>query len=148
MSIFSFAKSIGESVFSSTDEPDAARKAMLMNLNNHNPGVENLEVAFDGDTATVTGQAKDQACCEKVALMVGNFKGVANVDVSGVSVPPDAPAEKVEIYEIKSGDTLSKIAKSYYGDAMQYPKIFEANREVIKDPDKIFVGQKIRIPLD
>ncbi|MCI0420990.1 MAG: LysM peptidoglycan-binding domain-containing protein, partial [Acidobacteria bacterium] len=43
-------------------------------------------------------------------------------------------------------DTLSKIAKHYYGDANAYPKIFEANREVIKDPNLIFPGQKVRIP--
>ena len=58
----------------------------------------------------------------------------------------DAADENVEYYEIKSGDTLSKIAKRVYGDAMAYKKIFEANREVIEDPDKIFVGQKIRLP--
>ena len=59
---------------------------------------------------------------------------------------PDEP--KVEYYEIVSGDTLSGIAKKYYGDPMQYPRLFEANREVIKDPDLIYPGQKIRIPLD
>jgi nucleoid-associated protein YgaU len=80
--------------------------------------------------------------------MAGNFRGVASVDASGVTVPPDAPEEKVELYEIKSGDTLSKIAKAYYGKAGDYPRIFDANREVIKDPDKIFVGQMIRIPRD
>ena len=50
-------------------------------------------------------------------------------------------------YVIESGDTLSKIAKNYLGDAMAYPKIFEANREVIKDANLIYPGQKIRIPL-
>ena len=43
-------------------------------------------------------------------------------------------------------DTLSKIAKQYYGDANKYPRIFEANREVIKDANLIYPGQKIRIP--
>jgi nucleoid-associated protein YgaU len=54
----------------------------------------------------------------------------------------------VEYYVIESGDTLSGIAKRFLGNAMDYPKIFEANREVIKDPNKIYPGQKIRIPLD
>ena len=44
------------------------------------------------------------------------------------------------------GDSLSKIAKEYYGNAMKYPEIFEANREVIKDPNLIYPGQKLRIP--
>jgi nucleoid-associated protein YgaU len=54
---------------------------------------------------------------------------------------------KVEYYIIKKGDTLSAIAKQFYGKANDYPKIFEANREVIKDPNLIFPGQKIRIPM-
>ena len=56
--------------------------------------------------------------------------------------------EKVEYYVIKSGDTLSGIAAKYYGKGSLYPRIFEANREVIKNPDLIYPGQKIRIPLD
>lgn len=54
--------------------------------------------------------------------------------------------ENTEYYVIKSGDTLSKIAAKYYGDAGKYDLIFEANQAVIKDPDLIFPGQKIRIP--
>lgn len=50
------------------------------------------------------------------------------------------------IQAIVSGDTLSKIAKQFYGDANKYPEIFDANKEVIKHPDKIYVGQTIRIP--
>ncbi|MGR8946974.1 MAG: LysM peptidoglycan-binding domain-containing protein [Gammaproteobacteria bacterium] len=107
--------------------------------------------------------------------MAGNVKGVIDVYTSGMkvakapeadapaivmetpaeaaeptkqSVPVVADAPKVEYYVIQSGDSLSKIAKQYYGDAMQYPRIFEANKEVIEDPDKIYPGQKIRIPLD
>jgi nucleoid-associated protein YgaU len=49
---------------------------------------------------------------------------------------------------IKKGDTVSKVAKWHYDDANKYPKILEANQEVIKDADLIFPGQKIRIPLD
>ncbi|GHT54604.1 hypothetical protein FACS189446_4620 [Bacteroidia bacterium] len=50
-----------------------------------------------------------------------------------------------EIYEIKAGDNLSKIAAKYPG--MTWQKIFEANKDIIKDPNKIFPGQQIRIPL-
>ena len=78
--------------------------------------------------------------------MAGNVKGVTEVSADDLSAPE--PEVKVEYYVIESGDTLSKIAKQYYGNAMDYPKIFEANREVIKDPDLIYPGQKIRIPLD
>jgi nucleoid-associated protein YgaU len=58
-----------------------------------------------------------------------------------------APAAEVyETYEVKSGDSLSKIAKRVYGNASAWKKIFEANRDVLKDPDKIFPGQKLKIP--
>lgn len=60
----------------------------------------------------------------------------------------DAPpaTDPVEFYEIKQGDTLWAIAKNHYGDGNKYHQIFEANREVIKDADLIYPGQKIRIP--
>ena len=47
---------------------------------------------------------------------------------------------------VRQGDTLSKIAAHYYGDATLYPKIFDANRDVLTDPNKIRIGQKLRIP--
>jgi nucleoid-associated protein YgaU len=61
--------------------------------------------------------------------------------------PGDAAAwDATQYYEVKKGDTLSKIAKEIYGDASLYPKIFEANRDQLKNPDLIRVGQKLRIP--
>ena len=58
-----------------------------------------------------------------------------------------APAAEVyETYEVKSGDSLSKIAKRVYGNASAWKKIYEANRDLLKDPDKIFPGQKLKIP--
>jgi nucleoid-associated protein YgaU len=64
--------------------------------------------------------------------------------VDGLEAPPQTG--EVEFYVIEEGDTLSAIAKQFYGDANAYPQIVKANREVIKDADKIFPGQKIRIP--
>ncbi len=51
-----------------------------------------------------------------------------------------------KIYEVVSGDSLSKIAKREYADANQWKRIYEANRDLLKDPDKIFPGQKLKIP--
>jgi nucleoid-associated protein YgaU len=76
--------------------------------------------------------------------MAGNIRGVGNIETN-INAPKQT--EKVEYYVIEKGDTLSGIAKKHYGDAMAYPRIFKANTEVIKDPDKIFIDQKIRIPL-
>jgi len=82
---------------------------------------------------------------EKAVLLAGNVQGVGDVKAEKIQAPEQKA--KVEYYVIQSGDTLSKIAKQYLGDAMAYPKIFEANREVIKDANLIYPGQKIRIPL-
>jgi len=57
-----------------------------------------------------------------------------------------APEPEEQTYTIVSGDSLSKIAKHFYGDASKWRQIFEANRDVIKDPDMIHPGQTITIP--
>jgi nucleoid-associated protein YgaU len=49
-------------------------------------------------------------------------------------------------HEVKKGETLWKIAEQYYGDGNLYPKIFDANRDTLKDPNRINIGQKLRIP--
>ena len=59
------------------------------------------------------------------------------------SAPPVATGRT---YVVVSGDSLSRIAKREYGDAQKWPKIYEANRSLIKDPDFIYPGQELRIP--
>jgi nucleoid-associated protein YgaU len=51
-----------------------------------------------------------------------------------------------QYHVVEKGETLSKIAEEYYGDKMLYPKIFEANKDILEDPDKIKPGQRLRIP--
>lgn len=55
-------------------------------------------------------------------------------------------AEPYGVYTVKSGDTLGKLAKDVYGDVKLYPKIFEANKDQLKDPDHIKVGQVLKLP--
>jgi nucleoid-associated protein YgaU len=63
------------------------------------------------------------------------------------TVPGSSDAWSAEQWhEVTKGDSLWKIAERYYGDGSLYPKIFEANRDVLKDPDRIKVGQRLRIP--
>jgi nucleoid-associated protein YgaU len=66
-------------------------------------------------------------------------------DVEGGS-SSTAPSPEEQTYTIESGDSLSKIAKHFYGDASKWRQIFEANRDIIKDPDMIHPGQTIKIP--
>lgn len=143
MGLLSFAKNIGRKLFS---KPEEAPTKITAHIEEDNPGVNNLEVGFDNGVVTIKGNATSQEALEKAVLMAGNVEGVSEVRYE--EVQSATPAVKVEYYEIVSGDTLSGIAKKYYGDGSRYMQIFEANKEVIKDPDKIFVGQKIRIPLD
>ena len=141
MGLLSFAKNIGKKIFFSPEEASAAIKA---HVEEDNPGISNLEVLVDEGVVTLSGEAESAEALEKSVLIAGNVKGVSEVKFDNVAAP--APVEEVEYYEIVSGDTLSGIAKKFYGNGSEYPRIFEANKEVIKDPNKIYVGQKIRIP--
>jgi nucleoid-associated protein YgaU len=105
--------------------------------------VENLKIKMADATAHVRGKVPDQATREKVVLAIGNTAGVAAVD-DGLEVVTKEPEGK--FYTVKSGDNLSKISKSMYGDANKYQAIFEANKPMLKDPGKIYPGQVLRIP--
>ena len=105
--------------------------------------VEGLKVEVNGDTAVLHGSVASQADREKAILIAGNTRGIARVD-DQISV--ETPEAEAVFYTVKRGDTLSKIAKAHYGDAMKYPAIFEANRPMLSDPDKIYPGQVLRIP--
>lgn len=142
MGLLTFAKNIGNKLFS---KPEEAPEKISSHIEEDNPGVNNLKIDFDNGVVSLKGEAISQEALEKAVLMAGNVEGVSEVRYEEVSTP--TATVKVEYYEIASGDTLSGISKKYYGDSSKYMKIFEANREVIKDPDKIYVGQKIRIPL-
>lgn len=148
MGLFDFAKDVGRRIFDTDAEAADNIKAHLdMALT----GISNLEVEFDDGVATLCGQCSNQATRDQAVLIAGNIKGVEKVVADELTAPPpkpEEPEEKVEFYEIVSGDTLGGIAKKYYGNAGKYMKIFEANREIISDPNKIYPGQKIRIPMD
>jgi nucleoid-associated protein YgaU len=105
--------------------------------------VENIKVKFDDGVATVWGKAATQEEREKVVLALGNTRGVGQVD-DQMEVVQAAAAAK--FYTVAKGDSLSKMAKEFYGDYKQYPTIFEANRPMLEHPDKIYPGQVLRIP--
>jgi nucleoid-associated protein YgaU len=141
MGLFDFAKDLGKKLFGSGDDP--AQK-IEQSIAAANPGVDDLGVTFEDGVVHLSGKAATAEAMEKAVLMAGNVKGVTEVKVDAMEAPEPEP--EVQYYTIVSGDSLSKIAKAHYGNAMDYPKIFEANKEVIKDPDLIYPGQKIRIP--
>lgn len=106
-------------------------------------GVENVEVEEKGDTIILKGKAKTRAEAEKAIIAAGNTPGVSKIEAQ-IEIEEDGP--EATFYTVQSGDTLSKIAKEHYGDAGKYPVIFEANRPMLSDPDKIYPGQMLRIP--
>ena len=161
MALFDFIREAGEKLFhtgsasaASASKPPsdsgnagdaAAGDAILAYIKAQNLDATALTVTYDSatSTATVYGVAPDQATREKIILCAGNVSNVSRVD-DRMSVEQKGPEAK--FYEVKSGDTLSKIAKVSYGDANAYQKIFEANRPMLKSPDKIYPGQMLRIP--
>ncbi len=148
MGLFDFVKDVGRQVFDTDGE---AADNIKNHLEVRTSGISNLEVDFDDGVATICGDCSSQAVRENAILIAGNIKGVEKVVADDLRAPepkPEEPEEKAEVYEIVSGDTLGGIAKRYYGKAGAYMRIFEANRDIISDPDKIYPGQKIRIPLD
>ena len=110
--------------------------------------VDDLQVDYDDGAVTLSGSVESHATKQKAVLLAGNIKGVEKVDDSGLTVKQASDPEDANhvFYTIQSGDSLSKIAKRYYGDANKWHTLFEANREVIEDPDLIYPGQQIRVP--
>jgi nucleoid-associated protein YgaU len=103
-----------------------------------------LSVEVEGDKVQLGGTVADSATREKLILAAGNVAGIGAVDdrilVTGT------PANDPVLYTVAKGDTLSAIAKKHYGNAAKYPAIFEANRPMLSDPDRIYPGQVLRIP--
>lgn len=107
--------------------------------------VDGLDIRFDDGLATISGKVADQATRERIILAVGNVDGVETVS-EDIEIGTDSAESQMHV--VQKGDTLSAIAKEYYGDAMKYPAIFEANKPMLKDADLIYPGQVLRIPAD
>lgn len=149
MGLFSFIKNAGAKVFGigKTTEEEATEKAskLVGAVNALELKVEDLSVEVDDDKATIYGKAADLATKEKVVLVVGNTEGIASVE-DNMTVEEVEEAQTAQFHTVVSGDTLGKIAKEFYGDAMKYPVIFEANKPMLSHPDKIYPGQVLRVP--
>ncbi|MBK8072897.1 MAG: peptidoglycan-binding protein LysM [Ramlibacter sp.] len=159
MGMFSFIKEAGEKLFGTKEVEQAAASASpsLEELNTQAAhavrdyieaqklGLTGLFVLFDGASGKVTvqGEAPTQEASEKVTLCCGNVAGVNSVE-NLMSVAE--PADEAQYHDVVRGDTLSAIAKKFYGNANKYPVIFEANKPMLSHPDKIYPGQKLRIP--
>jgi nucleoid-associated protein YgaU len=154
MGLIDFVKNVGRKLGIEDSTPQAQRPqgtdvqeqkaaALVRLIQQLGLPVDDLGIRVEGDQVTLTGKVESQAEREKIVLVVGNTEGVSQVDDQLQVARPEPQAT---FYTVQPGDTLSKIAQRHYGNANQYPRIFEANRPLLKDPDEIYPGQTLRIP--
>ena len=142
MGVWSFVKDAGKKLFGGEAEaaevPEAVLKKEIETLGLDASG---LDIKVEGDKVRVAGKAVSPEMKEKVILAVGNVEGVAKVETHD-----DADTGDAVFHTVQKGDTLSAIAKKTLGNANRYTEIFEANKPMLKHPDKIYPGQVLRIP--
>jgi nucleoid-associated protein YgaU len=158
MGLFDFVKNAGKAmgIGDDYDEKAAAADAKIKELREQRMAnalhkeveelgipAENLSIEYRDGKATVRGATGSQADRERLILALGNVDGVGQVD-DGINVRSVEPESA--FYTVQRGDTLSGIAKEHYGSAGKYMAIFEANQPLLKDPDRIYPGQVLRIP--
>ncbi|WP_274968865.1 peptidoglycan-binding protein LysM [Succinimonas amylolytica] len=145
MGLISFVKGVGERLFGGK-KPESQAADLKENMDALGLETSGLTVEMDGEKAVLRGNVRDQETLEKAALAVGNQVGVAEVDTGAVAV--ENTADESVFYTVQKGDTLWKIAESHYGkgNGAKYTVIFEANKPMLKDPDRIYPGQTLRIP--
>lgn len=156
MGLFDFVKGKGKKVLDedteakpedgkTAEQVETERKvaAMAAELKELGLGADDVKLTLRSDKETVKIESKgaDRETMEKLILAIGNIQGIAKVEAD----LPDADAQPV-FHTVEKGETLSAIARKYLGDANKYHAIFEANKPMLSDPDKIYPGQTLRIP--
>jgi nucleoid-associated protein YgaU len=142
MGLFSFLRGKGKTLGAAQaaeapPDKDALEKE-LDDLGLDRSGVE-LEVEPQRHRVRIKGHPKDQETREKVILAVGNVAGVAEVE-------DEATGPEPRFHTVEKGESLWKIAEATLGEGSRYMEIFEANKPMLTDPDKIYPGQVLRIP--
>jgi len=169
MGLFSFVKDAGAAIFGGSDEKEADINAPTKSLSAHlrENGIDPsaLDIEFQPDRIVVSGEVASQEEKEKIVMIIGNVRDVETVEdrlvlASAAAAPAPTSAEapatagaeatpedwQADTYTVVPGDTLGGIAQKLYGSAGKYMKIFEANTPMLKDPNKIYPGQVLRIP--
>lgn len=142
MGLYDFIKSAGKALgIGGEDEPPSAED-LKKELDSYDLGTKDVTVEVEGDKAIVKGKVEDQTAFEKMIVAVGNTLGISQVETE-VEVPEET--EPV-LHTVKKGDTLWAIAAKHYGNGAKYNAIFEANKPMLKHPDRIYPGQVLRIP--
>ncbi|MCS6834035.1 MAG: peptidoglycan-binding protein LysM, partial [Flammeovirgaceae bacterium] len=140
MGFIDFIKDAGEKVFGVFGNKEEVKKEaeqkkisvhaaeLLHHLKNIGLETSHLTISVTGDVATLGGEVSSQEMAEKLLIAAGNVSGISKVE-NKMTIKKLAPEAKY--HTVVAGDTLSKISKQYYGDAMKYNIIFEANKPML-----------------
>ncbi len=145
MGLLTFAKHVGAAIFGGSEAQAASADELKKEAAKHGLDVSGVNIEVDGDKVKVSGMTASTEQAEKIAIAVGNTMGVQTVENN---IAPAKVAPESKFYTVKSGDTLWKIAEDQYGHGKggQYNVIFEANKPMLSNPDKIYPGQVLRVP--
>ncbi len=143
MGFFEFLKDAGNKLLGKGNDSETIKQEI--EKNNKTMPIDNLEVEVKGETVILKGHAKTTEDKVKAALIAGNIQGISKVSADDITTDDNITLNEI-YYEVQKGDTLWRIAQIYYKDGSRYTEIVEANKEIIKDADKIYPGQMIRIP--
>ena len=169
MGLFKFIKSAGEKLFGASEAQAAPADALKQEAAKHGLDTSGVQVAVEGNTVKVSGQAPSTEEAEKIILAMGNTLGVDQVQsdlivtkevkaaqaaapateaTPAAEAKPAAEDTPSTFVTVVKGDTLWAIAEKTYGKGhgKDYNKIFEANRPMLGHPDKIYPGQVLRVP--
>lgn len=128
--------------FAFEEKLKAQKKNHLSSLvNSLGLDIKDFDIDYNDNKATVYGEVDSDASAAKIISVLNKADGIDYVD-NRISV--NAP--EMSTYVVKSGDSLSKIAKEIYGDPMKYKDIAAANPDLIKDPNMIHPGWELKIP--
>ena len=149
MGLFSFIKNAGEKVFGGSETPEEKAQKVKDHVSKYGFDLSNITFAANGDSISVSGSAKNLDEKQRILATAGNVDGVDNVEDNLSLIEPlkfEMPDFSKTMYTVKSVDNLSKISKEVYGDPNKYNTIFEANKPMLADVDKIYPGQVLYIP--
>ncbi len=143
MGLWNFIKDAGKSLgIGRAEAAEAPEEAIVKELKELGLDDGSVDVKIEGDTVKVSGAAASQEVREKIILAAGNVDGVAKVEET-IEVPD---GKDPVFHTVEKGESLWKIAAAHLGDGSRYMEIFEANKPMLSDPDKIYPGQMLRIP--
>lgn len=155
MGLGSFLKNVGSKIFGGGETPEEQALKVKNHIAKYGFDVSGLQFAVENDKVAITGNAQTWQEKHKIYVSAGNVEGIdgvidhMTVREAAIQAAPAAQNQTqtaIKYYTVQEGDNLSKIAKHIYGNANDYTKIFEANKPMLTDPDKIYPGQVLVLP--